>query len=114
MELVDRIEWLCKSHGLTFNQLEKAVGLKSTIARWKDHSPAIDKVMLVSHYFGITVSELLGETTPASSEADGLTEEEREIISLVRTLPDSAKTGFVSFLKTLGFQDGTQDGHSKT
>lgn len=59
MELVERIKKLCQERGITLNQLEKAIGLKGTIARWADHEPSVGKVRLVARYFGMTVSDLI-------------------------------------------------------
>lgn len=58
MQLAERIKALCQARGITLNQLEKAIGLKSTISRWEDHDPSIGKVRLVAQYFGATVPDL--------------------------------------------------------
>ena len=61
MDLVERINSLCRERGITMNQMEKAIGLKSTVARWADHDPSIGKVRLVAQYLGVAVSDLIGE-----------------------------------------------------
>ena len=61
MNLVERINGLCRERGVTMNQMEKAIGLKSTVARWADHDPSIGKVRLVAQYLGVTISDLIGE-----------------------------------------------------
>lgn len=86
MQLVERIKALCQARGITLNQLEKAIGLKSTISRWEDHDPSIGKVRLVAQYFGVTVSDLIDDwggidmsdawteaqkETPATIDGDG-------------------------------------------
>jgi transcriptional regulator with XRE-family HTH domain len=107
MELVERIKALCQARGITLNQMEKAVGLKGTVARWVDHDPSIGKVRLVAQYFGMTVSELIEDDwsridmsdawdddedqKPASSEADGL---EKKLTALSPEL----RAQFVRFL----------------
>lgn len=65
MDLGDRISELCEIKGVSLNAMEKACGLRSTAARWNIHSPSLDKVQTVAAYFGVTVSELLGETETA-------------------------------------------------
>ena len=70
MELVERIKKLCQERGITLNQLEKAIGLKGTIARWAEHEPSIGKVRLVSQYFGMTVSELIEDKWDAVDFSD--------------------------------------------
>lgn len=72
MELISRIKSLCQDRGMTLNQLEKLIGLKGTIARWEDHSPSLDKVRVVAQFFGVSVSELIGdsESFPAPTVAE--------------------------------------------
>ncbi len=73
MTLVERIKQLCKERGITFVQFERDSGLgEHSVYRWDTNSPSIIKVKQAAHYFGITVSELLGEEIPASISADGL------------------------------------------
>lgn len=75
MELISRIKALCQDRGMTLNQLEKAIGLKGTIARWEDHSPGLDKVRMVAQFLGVSVSELIGDTDglPAPTIAEHTT-----------------------------------------
>ena len=69
MTLISRIKSLCQDRGITLNQLEKLIGLKGTIARWEDHSPSLDKVRVVAQFFGVSVSELIGDTDAFSAPA---------------------------------------------
>ena len=104
MELVERIKSLCQERGITLNQLEKAVGLKGTIARWTEHEPSVGKVSVVARYFGMTVSELIEdnwksidmtdaweEESPTGSVADGAEEKLKKLSPELRAL-------FVRFL----------------
>lgn len=94
MQLVERIKALCQARGITLNQLEKAIGLKSTISRWVDHDPSIGKVRLVARYFGVTVSDLIDDwsgidmsdawtssktETPVTEAGDGWKDEVRAL-----------------------------------
>ena len=60
MGISDRIRELAEKEGISFNALEKKVGLgKSVIYRWNDNAPSVDKVKKVADYFGVSVDYLL-------------------------------------------------------
>ena len=45
-ELIDRLEIEVKKKGLTFNRIERELGLgNGTIKRWNDQSPRLDRVL---------------------------------------------------------------------
>lgn len=70
MSMVQEVKNLCEKKGLTVTRLEKEIGLgRGTITRWDTNSPSIDKVILVSNYFGVPVSALVGDQT--GQETDG-------------------------------------------
>ena len=59
--MVGRIKDLCASHGITLNKLEKELSLsKSSVARWDQNSPSIDKVQKVADYFSVSIDFLNG------------------------------------------------------
>ena len=61
--MVSRIRALCESIHITLNRLEKEAGLsKSTIARWDENLPSIDKVRRVADYLHVSTDYLLGRT----------------------------------------------------
>jgi len=100
MEIVDRIKMLCQENGITLNQLEKAIGLKSTIARWDDHDPGLDKVLLVAQYFGISVSELLGETEKPAPKGGSGSYQDR-LLSILNQLSDENQAQLLSYAEFL-------------
>lgn len=68
--LVKNIQRLAAERGLSIRQLEASAGLKlSTIYKWGENTPSVDKVKAVADYFGVTVDELL--TEPKEEAADG-------------------------------------------
>lgn len=108
--LVNRIRQLCSEQGVSLNQMEKSLGIRGTVARWADHAPSIDKVQLVADYFGITVSELLGEEikTPASDDRDRLIdalstlrEEERALLQVAKGMTAEDVAAVTDFIKKL-------------
>jgi len=59
--MVGRIKDLCASRGITLNRLEKELSLsKSSVARWDQNSPSIDKVQKVADYFSVSIDFLNG------------------------------------------------------
>lgn len=60
MGITDRIRTLAEKDGISFNALEKKVGLgKSVIYRWNENTPSADKLKMVADYFGVTVDYLI-------------------------------------------------------
>lgn len=58
----DKIEQLCKQNNISIGQLEKLCGFgNSTIQKWQNHSPSIDKVKKVADHFNVTVDYFLKE-----------------------------------------------------
>lgn len=60
MGITDRIRTLAEKDRISFNALEKKVGLgKSVIYRWNENTPSADKLKMVEDYFGVTMDYLL-------------------------------------------------------
>jgi len=71
--LVKNIQRLAAERGLSIRQLEASAGLKlSTIYKWGENTPSVDKVKAVADFFGVTVDELLTDhDTDEEAAADG-------------------------------------------
>lgn len=64
--LVERLKQLCKQRGISFSEFERESGVGiNTAGRWNQSSPSIEKVKMAAKYFGISVSELIGEDVDA-------------------------------------------------
>ena len=67
---------------------------KSLVTKWKVNKvdvPSPDVLKKLSVYFGVSVSELLGEKKQEKSTTqadDGLTEKQRILMEYVRSVPD--------------------------
>ena len=107
-DLIDRIEGVIKEKGTNFKRVERECGLENgTIKRWREQSPRLDKLILVSEYlqvsldylvFGRSRSEPIKENGSADLEiakqvqeltCDGspLSEDEADLIAMYRLLP---------------------------
>ena len=73
---------------MSVRQLEIEIGCANgSICRWNKNRPKIDTVYAVAQYFGVSMEYLLTgkeQTTPQ----DGLSFDERELISLFSVLPE--------------------------
>lgn len=64
--LFDKIKVLAKEKGVSIYRLEKEAGLsKSSIGKWNDNIPSVDKIQKVAKLLGVTVDSLLEETKDA-------------------------------------------------
>jgi len=71
MSLVERIESLCNSKGLTIAALERAIDLSNgSIRRWETNKPSVDKLAKVADYFCVSVDYLLGRDDVEDSDPD--------------------------------------------
>lgn len=98
MELLTRVNEVCRAHGTTVAKVERAVGFNKTIYNWNKYSPSIDKVAAVADYFGISVDELIGREVPALSAAD------RQILELIHQLNEEGQTAAIKQLQFLSLQ----------
>lgn len=73
-----------------------------TVSAWKKGAiPNKRAQKLLAEYFHISISELVGEKTePATLSVDGLSESEREVIELLRNLPEPIRSATYSSVKS--------------
>lgn len=71
----DRFTSLCKQRGITPSRAAIEAGIsKSLVTKWKSNKvqdPSAEVARKLSAYFGITVSELLGEETKKAAPLSG-------------------------------------------
>ena len=62
--IIERIEKLCETHGISINQMLKNANLdKSLVANFKKgSSPSIEKISIIADYFNVSTDFLLGRT----------------------------------------------------
>jgi transcriptional regulator with XRE-family HTH domain len=87
MITVERIEKLCTKNKITVAELERRIGIgNGVIRRWKERTPASDKLKDIAHYFDCTVDYLLGITNkPDRMAPTELKEYGVEWISVVKS-----------------------------
>ena len=93
----DKYAQLCKKRGISMSAAAVDAGVsKSLVTKWKANKvevPSPDVLKKLSNYFGIPVSELLGEESyeekkEQPTEFDGLSNEKKELIDFIKTLPE--------------------------
>lgn len=117
MVFMDNLKTLRLQDGLTQGELAERIGVgKSTISMWEkgDRTPSLEMLETLADFFNVSLSELWGdEKKPAAMDGSGLSEEEMEIIDLLRAAPPEARMKLVEFLKSAGFGRDTQDDPAK-
>lgn len=67
--LFDKIRALAEEKGVSIYRLEKEAELsKSSICKWNDNIPSVDKIQKVAKLLGVTVDSLLEEKETGKSE----------------------------------------------
>lgn len=87
MELIERIENICKQKGYSIMRLEKESGLSNgQIGKWKKQKPSYDKVASVANTLNVTIDWLITGKAP-----EDLTLEEKKLIDLYRSADERGK-----------------------
>ena len=93
----DKYAQLCKKRGVSMSAAALEAGLsKSLVTKWKSNKvdvPSPDVLKKLSNYFGMPVSELLGEEQnetkkEQSTEIDGLSEKQKAFIDKIMQMSD--------------------------
>lgn len=113
MDIVDRIEVLCRNSATNITALEKELGLgHGRIRKWKDHSAQSDSVALIARKFNVTTDYLiLGENwnIPIPEQffsSSFTTNRENELIEGFRELNEEGQNEVLKFIserKRLGY-----------
>lgn len=102
--MVDRIRRLCKEQGKSLFSLEQECGFgNGVINKWDKNAPSITKVIAVANALGVSVSDLIGEhkKTPTPVSEDGLDEQDRQLVGLMKKLSVDQKQFLLAQLLTL-------------
>lgn len=96
MKLIENIEKIMKTKGISAYQLEKDIGIRQTTFQgWKRGSePSADKISKLLQYLKVTPNELFGY-----SEVKELTENEKELLELFQQLPEREQIKFIARLE---------------
>lgn len=96
---------LCLSIGKKPNTVAKELGIaSSSITQWKHGStPRAQLLQKIADYFDVSVSYLIGDSDqkekPATPEGDELSDEDIEIIELLRAASPAKKAALLALLK---------------
>ena len=67
--IVKNISTLCKENKISIARLEKELGIgNGTIGRWEKSSPTVENLKKVADYFGVTVNDLISQTSSPECE----------------------------------------------
>lgn len=99
----DRFAYLCKQKGVSVSRGALEAGIsKSLVTKWKTNNtdiPSPDVIGKLSKYFGIPVSELLGEETEKAPMPNDIGEE--NILRMYRSLSTEEKGALYTYALSL-------------
>lgn len=97
LEMIQRIESLCKTHSTDVKNMLLSCGLnRSAIDNMKKGSaPAINKIEKIADYFNVSVDYLLGRTDIPDIENDN----DAQLFNLLKGLSDVDKADFIVAIK---------------
>lgn len=100
MGLVQRIKLLSDEKKMSFAELERKLGFaNSSIRKWDERTPGIDKIQKVANYFDVSTDYLLGRTE--KRRYYDLTEKDERDIQreLEKIIEDMSNTEAIAFSK---------------
>jgi transcriptional regulator with XRE-family HTH domain len=103
----DKYAYICKQRGISMSAAATEAGLsKSLVTKWKSNKvevPSPDVLKKLSAYFNIPVSELLEEDKKEKPtvEDDGLSEEQRELMNFVKSVPDDKAAMILKVIRSI-------------
>ena len=104
----DKYAQLCKKRGVSMSAAAMDAGLsKSLVTKWKVNKvdvPSPDVLKKLSVYFGMPVSELLGEEDKKEKPTvidDGLSEKQQALIDFAKSLSEEEVVIALRLLKSL-------------
>ena len=107
--LYERIISLCKERGITGGKmctdLRMSKGTLTDLKMGRQKSLSAEKAQKIATYLDVSVGYLLGEETkkeqPTVTDDDGLSNELRELIGRIKTLPEEKVQLLLQLAKTI-------------
>ncbi len=97
MNIVQNIEKIAKAQGLTLTEIERRCGFsKSSIRKWSENIPNVQKVISVSEILNVSVDYLLG--TDIRREFDNVAQ---QLLDEVRSLSDDDLKKVIEYAELL-------------
>ena len=103
----DEYAQLCKKRGISMSAAAVAAGVsKSLVTKWKTNkvkTPSPEVLEKLSAYFGVPVSQLLGEEAKKEqpTEINGLSDELVELIGVLKELPQDKILALLQLAKSM-------------
>ena len=104
----DKYAQLCKKKGISVSAAAMEAGLsKSLVTKWKANKvevPSPDVLKKLSNYFGMPVSELLGEEDikkEQTTEIDDLPDKRKALMQFAMSVPEDKAEMILQVMKTI-------------
>ena len=105
--IIGRIKQLCREKGISMSQFYEESGVSSgAMSQWSTGktSPRLTTIAMLAAYLGTTTDYLLtGEQKEKTTQADGLTMEQKELIFLFQNLSPEQQEKVLAEVKSLLF-----------
>lgn len=107
MKLNKKLKEMRESQGLSLMKVAKALNVSdASVFNWENGvEPKASYIIKLADFFGCTTDELLGRENYGTGNieiiGEKLTNDEREILTVYRTLNKDGKTAFLSMVKNL-------------
>lgn len=93
---------LCKKNNATVTAVTKELNMStSKVTAWKNGTIPNGTILIkIAQYFNVSTDYLLGLTDNPNSATNNLTENEQDILKILRSIPDERKqTKFVGYIE---------------
>lgn len=104
MTSVDRVKLICKEKKIPISRLEKELGFANGyIGQLKKGVFPDDRLVLISKYLGIEISELTGEQKekPAAESGEPLPEITQKLVDAIKKLTLEQQYAMMGFIQTI-------------
>ena len=92
----DLLKNLCKERKIKIKSIEQALGFSDgMLKKWKTHIPNVANLAAVADYLGVSIDTLVGRAS-----GDYLSEDERQLLALFRSMNAEGKTFVMQLVET--------------
>ena len=97
--MVETIRMLCDLKGISINKLEKECGLStSTVNKWDNNTPSVDKIEKVANYFGVTIDYIVTGKEKQPAENGKLSDRLEKIMEYAKRLSEEQQDFLITQL----------------
>ena len=97
---VERVRSICKSKGIAISTLENNLGFgNGYLNPKKAKTISSDRLIAISNYLNVPISEIIGEKEKPAAQGDGLSTFDSAVLDFMHSLPREQLRGILLALK---------------